>query len=72
MNKRFAASGFRRDASLPGDLKDFLRKVGPCSTRQRTALARLLLRDADRRVTAEILYDDPQMKASQDIDPPSL
>jgi Fe2+ or Zn2+ uptake regulation protein len=58
MNKRFAASGFRRDASLPGDPKDFLRKVGLCSTKQRTALVRLLLRDTDRRVTAEILYDE--------------
>jgi Fur family transcriptional regulator, iron response regulator len=58
MNRRFAVSGFRRDASLPGDLKDFLRKVGLCSTRQRVAVARLLLRDADRPVTAEILYDD--------------
>ena len=58
MNKRFAASRFRRDASLPGDLKDFLRKVGLCSTRQRIAVARLLLKDADRRVTAEILYDE--------------
>ena len=58
MNKRFAVSGFRRDASLPSDLKDFLRKVGLCSTRQRVAVAGLLLSDADRPVTAEILYDE--------------
>jgi Fe2+ or Zn2+ uptake regulation protein len=58
MNKRFAPSSFRRDTSLPGDPRDFLRKVGLCSTRQRIAVARLLLRDANRRVTAEILYDE--------------
>jgi Fur family iron response transcriptional regulator len=58
MNKRFAASGFRREASLPGDPRDLLRKVGLCSTRQRIAVARLLLRNANRRVTAEILYDE--------------
>jgi Fur family iron response transcriptional regulator len=58
MNKRFAASGFRREASLRGDPRDLLRKVGLCSTRQRIAVARLLLRNANRRVTAEILYDE--------------
>jgi Fur family iron response transcriptional regulator len=58
MNKRFTASRFRRDASLPGDLQGFLRKAGLCSTRQRVAVARLLLRDANRRVNAEILYDE--------------
>jgi Fur family iron response transcriptional regulator len=58
MNKRIAVSGFRREASLPGDPRDFLRKVGLCSTRQRIAAARLLLRDANRRVTTEILYDE--------------
>jgi Fur family iron response transcriptional regulator len=58
MNKRFVASRFRRDASWPGDLRDFLRKAGLCSTRQRIAVARLLLKDANRRVTAEILYDE--------------
>ena len=57
MNKRFAASRFRRDASLPRDLQDPLRKVGLCSTRQRIAVARLLLRDANRRVNAEIFCD---------------
>jgi Fe2+ or Zn2+ uptake regulation protein len=58
MNKRLAASKFCRDASLPGDLQGFLRKAGLCSTRQRVEVARLLLRDADRRVNAEILYDE--------------
>jgi Fur family transcriptional regulator, iron response regulator len=58
MNKRLAASSVRREASLPGDPKDLLRKVGLCSTRQRIAVARLLLRDANRHVTAEILYEE--------------
>jgi hypothetical protein len=58
MNKRLAASSVRREASLPGDSKDFLRKVGLCSTKQRIAVARLLLRDPNRHVTAEILYDE--------------
>ena len=58
MNQRFAASRFCRDASLPDDHRGFLRKAGLCSTRQRVAVARLLLRDANRRVTAEILYDE--------------
>jgi Fur family transcriptional regulator, iron response regulator len=58
MNKRLAASSFRREASLPGDAKEFLRKVGLCSTRQRITVARLLLRDASRHVTAEILYEE--------------
>ena len=58
MNKRFATSGFRRDASLPGKPEGFLRKAGLRSTRQRIAVARLLLKDAGRRVTAEILYDE--------------
>src|SRR5450759_4859278 len=58
MNKRFAAGRFCRDASLPDDLQGFLRKAGLRSTRQRVAVARLLLRDANRRVTAEILYDE--------------
>jgi Fe2+ or Zn2+ uptake regulation protein len=58
MNKRLAASRFRRDASLPDDLQGFLRKVGLRSTKQRIAVARLLLRDVNRRVNAEILYDE--------------
>jgi Fur family iron response transcriptional regulator len=43
---------------LADDLRGYLRQVGLCSTRQRIVLARLLLRDANRRVTAEILYDE--------------
>jgi Fur family iron response transcriptional regulator len=58
MSRPFVARRFHRDASLPGDLRDFLRKAGLCSTRQRIAIARLLLREANRRVTAEILYDE--------------
>jgi Fur family transcriptional regulator, iron response regulator len=58
MNKRLAASGFRREASLPVDSEDFLRKVGLCSTKQRIAVAGLLLRHPNRHVTAEILYEE--------------
>jgi Fur family transcriptional regulator, iron response regulator len=58
MNKRFATSRSCRNALLLADPQDFLRKAGLCSTRQRMAVARLLLKDADRRVTAEILYDE--------------
>ena len=58
MNKHFNASKVCRDASLPDDLQGFLRKAGLRSTKQRVAVARLLLRDANRRVTAEILYDE--------------
>jgi Fur family iron response transcriptional regulator len=58
MSKRFAASRFNRDASWPGGHRDFLHMGGLCSTRQRIAVARLLLKDANRRVTAEILYDE--------------
>ncbi|MGO8912346.1 MAG: transcriptional repressor [Bradyrhizobium sp.] len=58
MNKRFTASRFHRDALWPGGLPNFLHRVGLCSTRQRITIARLLLRDANRRVTAEILYDE--------------
>jgi len=60
MNERFAASSeLCRDGSLPGDLHDFLRnKIGLRATRQRIVIARLLLRDGNRRVTAEILYDE--------------
>jgi Fur family iron response transcriptional regulator len=56
MNKRFAASRFCRDASLSADPQHFVRKAGLRSTKQRIIVARLLLKDADRRVTAEILY----------------
>jgi Fe2+ or Zn2+ uptake regulation protein len=58
MNKRFAVSRFRRDDSSPDDFRGFLRKSGLCSTRQRVAVARLLLTGANRRVNAEILYDE--------------
>ena len=58
MNKRLAAGSFCRDASLPDDLQGFLRKAGLRSTRQRVAVARLLLRDTNRRVNAETLYDE--------------
>jgi Fur family iron response transcriptional regulator len=51
--------GFAGTLHCPGDLHDFLRnKVGLRSTRQRIALARLLLRGANRRVIAEILYNE--------------
>ena len=58
MNNRSNASKICRDASLPDDLQGFLRKAGLRSTRQRVAVARLLLRDANRHVNAEILYDE--------------
>jgi len=60
MNQRFAArSEPCLEGSLSGDLHDFLRnKVGLRPTRQRIAIARLLLRDANRRVIAEILHDE--------------
>jgi Fe2+ or Zn2+ uptake regulation protein len=58
MNKRLAASRFCWDASLSADPQHFLRKAGLRSTRQRIAVTRLLLRDANRRVTAEILYHE--------------
>jgi Fur family transcriptional regulator, iron response regulator len=59
MNMRLAAGGLRRDTPLPGDLqRNLLHKVGLRSTSQRIALASLLLRAANRRVTAEIVYDE--------------
>jgi Fur family iron response transcriptional regulator len=59
MKERFVASTeLCHDGALPGDVHDFLRsKVGLRPTRQRIAIARLLLRDPNRRVTSEILYD---------------
>jgi len=53
-----AATRPRRDASLPGGVQILLHNAGLRSTRQRIALASLLLRTANRRVTAEILYDE--------------
>jgi Fe2+ or Zn2+ uptake regulation protein len=48
-----AATRPRRDASLPGGVQILLHNAGLRSTRQRIALASLLLRTANRRVTAE-------------------
>ena len=53
-----AATTPRRDAPLPGDVQLLLHNAGLRSTRQRIALASLLLRTANRRVTAEILYGE--------------
>jgi Fe2+ or Zn2+ uptake regulation protein len=60
MNGRFVESTeLCQDGSLSGGLHDLLRnKVGLRPTRQRIAIAGLLLRDPNRRVTAEILYDE--------------
>jgi Fur family transcriptional regulator, iron response regulator len=58
MNMYVAAAGPRRDTPLPGDVQTLLHNVGLRSTRQRIALASLLLRTANLRVTAEILYDE--------------
>jgi Fur family iron response transcriptional regulator len=60
MNKCFVANTkLCHDGAFPGDLHDLLRsKIGLRPTRQRIAIARLLLRDPNRRVTAEILYDE--------------
>ena len=58
MKMYVATAGPRRDTLLPGDVQTLLHKVGLRSTRQRIALASLLLRTAYRRVTTEILYDE--------------
>lgn len=58
MNAYVAKAGRRRNTSLRGDVQSLLHDVGLRSTSQRIALARLLLRTAKRRVTAEILYDE--------------
>jgi Fur family iron response transcriptional regulator len=58
MNTHVAAVGPRRDTPLPVDVQRLLHDVGLRSTRQRIALASLLPRTANRRVTAEILYDE--------------
>jgi Fur family iron response transcriptional regulator len=57
MNK-YVATAPRLDAAPPGDVQILLHKVGLRSTRQRIALASLLLRTANRRITAEILYGE--------------
>jgi len=54
--------GPRRDTPLPGDVQTLLHNVGLRSTRQRIALASLLLRTANRRFTTEILYDEAHQK----------
>jgi Fe2+ or Zn2+ uptake regulation protein len=53
-----AAAGSRKDTPLPGDVQILLHNVGLRSTCQRIALASLLIRTANRHVTAEILYDE--------------
>jgi Fur family transcriptional regulator, iron response regulator len=55
--KMYVATARPRRDTLPGDVQTLLHNVGLRSTRQRIALASLLLRTANRRVTAEILYD---------------
>jgi Fe2+ or Zn2+ uptake regulation protein len=58
MNRYVTTAGPRRDTPLSGDVQTMLHNAGLRSTRQRIALASLLLRAANRRVTAEILYDE--------------
>ena len=58
-----AATTPRRDAPLPGDVQLLLHNAGLRSTRQRIALASLLLRTANRRVTAEILHGEALSRA---------
>jgi Fur family transcriptional regulator, iron response regulator len=53
-----AAAKPRRGAPSPDDIRGLLHNVGLFSTRQRIALTSLLLRAPNRRVTAEILYDE--------------
>jgi Fe2+ or Zn2+ uptake regulation protein len=47
-----------RDTPLPGDAQHPLHHAGLRSTKQRIGIARLLFRGANRRVTAEILYNE--------------
>jgi Fur family iron response transcriptional regulator len=56
MNMYVTAAGSRRDIPFSGDVQTLLHNAGLRSTRQRIALASLLLRTAKRRVTAEILF----------------
>ena len=51
-----AAAGQRPDTPWPRDVHTLLHKAGLRSTRQRIALASLLLGMAKRRVTAEIVF----------------
>jgi Fur family transcriptional regulator, iron response regulator len=47
-----------RNSLLRGDAQGLLQNTGLRSTSKRIALASLLLKTANRRVTAEILYDE--------------
>ena len=58
MKMYVSTAGLRRETPLPGDVQILLHNAGLRSTRQRIALASLLLRAANRRVTAEILYGE--------------
>ena len=58
MNTQVATRGPRQDTRLPVDVQRLLHDAGLRSTRQRIALASLLFRTANRRVSAEILYDE--------------
>ena len=58
MNTYVAAAGPRRATPSPGDVQGLLNSAGLRSTRQRIALASLLLRTENHRVTAEILYEE--------------
>ena len=58
MSAHITAGRPRRDTPLPGDAQRLLHHAGLRSTRQRIALASLLFRNANRRVTAEALYNE--------------
>jgi Fe2+ or Zn2+ uptake regulation protein len=58
MNMYVPAASPRRGTPSAGDVQSLLNSAGLHSTRQRIALASLLLRTANRRVTAEILYEE--------------
>jgi Fur family iron response transcriptional regulator len=58
MNTYVAAARPRQGTPPPGDVQRLLNDVGLRPTRQRIALASLLLRTANRRATAEILYEE--------------
>jgi len=57
MKMYVATAGPRWDTPLSNDVQTLLHNVGLRATHQRIALASLLIRTANRRVTAEILYD---------------
>ncbi len=58
MSTYITAGRPRRDVPVPGNAQRLLHHAGLRSTRQRIALASLLFRNANRRVTAEILYNE--------------